>query len=142
MIQIATGVFIADQPACAKMFALALRAWAVSAAAELSDTASCGLRQVTMCCVDAAQHSVLVAALSWAGSLSDAEVEAGVVDVLIDEAKGCWMDYVPAVHTAAQKTGGVRPDDSATPFKYPSLATKGLFTLDSLRTREVLHFEP
>ena len=140
-IQIATGVFKADQPSCARMFALALRAWAVSAATELSETASGGVRQVTMCCGDAAQHAVLVAALKWAGSLSDAETEAEVAGVLIDETAGCWMDFVPAVHTAAQKTQGEQPDDSATPFKYPSLAAKGSFTLASLQTQEVLHFE-
>ena len=141
LIQIATGVFSADQPSCARMFALALRAWAVSVAAELSDAASGGMRQVTMCCGDAAQHAVLVAALGWAGGLSDAETEAEVAGVLIDEMAGCWMDSVPAVHTAAQKTQGEQPDDSATPFKYPSLADKGSFTLASLQTQEVLHFE-
>ena len=142
LIQIATGVFSADQPSCARMFALALRAWAVSAAAELSDAASSGVRQVTMCCGDAAQHIVLVAALGWAGGLSNAETEAEVAGVLIDETAGCWMDSVPAVHTAAQKTQGEQPDDSATPFKYPSLAARGSFTLASLQTQEVLHFEP
>ena len=142
LIQIATGVFSADQPSCARMFALALRAWAVSAAAELSDAASGGVRQVTMCCGDAAQHIVLVAALGWAGGLSNAETEAEVAGVLIDETAGCWMDSVPAVHTAAQKTQGEQPDDSARPFKYPSLAARGSFTLASLQTQEVLHFEP
>ena len=142
LIQIATGVFSADQPSCARMFALALRAWAVSAATELSYVACGGLRQVTMCCGDEAQHVKLVTALVWADGLSAQETEAEVAGVLIDETAGCWMDSVPAVHTAAQKALGEQPDDSVTPFKYPSLAAKRLFTLASLRTQEVLHFEP
>ena len=46
-IQIAAGVFRGDQPSCARMFALALRAWAVNAATEFSETASGGVHQVT-----------------------------------------------------------------------------------------------
>ena len=94
-----------------------------------------------MCCGDAAQHTMLVAALEWAFGLSDAEMEAEVAGVLIDEMAGCWMDSVPEVHTAAQKTQGEQPDDSASPFTYPSLAAKGSFTLASLQMQEVLHFQ-
>ena len=95
-----------------------------------------------MCCGDAAQHTMLVAALEWAFGLSDAEMEAEVAGVLIDEETGCRMDSVPATHTTEQKTQGDQPNDSASPFKYPSLAAKGSFTLASLQTRKVLHFEP
>ena len=98
-----------------------------------------------MCCGNAAQHTVLVAALEWAFGLSDAETAAEVAGagVLIDEMgylAGCWMDSVPEVHTAAQKTQGEQPDDSASPFAYPSLAAKGSFRLASLQTQKVLHF--
>jgi len=119
-----------------------VRAWAASVASELGDAACGGVRQITMCCGDAAQNEVLVAALGEAGNMSDAEMETAVAAVLIDaEAKACRMDVVPMTHTTSQKAAGTPPDDSVTPFKYPSLAAREAFTLAALRTREVLHFD-
>jgi len=134
LVQISAGVFAADQPKCAEMFALAVRAWSEAVASESSAL----VRGVTMMCSEQESASI-VAALKAAKAMSRDEAEAAVARVLFGEGSQCFLDRVPRAHTIGQKAKEQPPDDSDAPFAYPSLAP---FSFATLLSREFLHFAP
>ena len=130
MIQIAAGVFGADQPSCARMFALAVRAW--------TELKGLPIRQISMCC-SPSEMPVIAVSISEAMAMSKQEVEAAVAQILISEEQEPRMDKIPATHTKYQRDRGEPPpDDSKGVFRYPTLAA---FKLPMLLTREFLHFD-
>merc|ERR1711879_701928 len=121
---------------CARMFALALRAWVAIVGSAGAKT----LSQLTLCCDNDEQKTIILSELQTARAMSDSRIEASVRDVLFGT-EGCYLDRVPEVHTIEQKDNGTPPDDSITPFKYPSLGELTHFELSSLLSREWLHFD-
>merc|ERR1712187_579283 len=145
-VQISTGVFGADQMSCARMFALAVRAWDAIG----GTTYESRLTQLTMCCDSKEQEATLLTELQKAKAMSDSVIETAVEKVLFGT-KDCWLDQVPKVHTIAQKEAGILPDDSITPFKYAPLGDgfrlsllpfwkAKPFALIQLLSHEFLHF--